>query len=127
MEKSLAPAIFRLLRKFFTLTPLGATVSEPESVAVAVSKPLSRGFARATIFASFFAAAALMVQTAHFNAKHNAVTSRPVLPRLLSKPVPIVPSAFDEESTMTPAQLLNRWDGIITEASRRFDVPKDWI
>jgi hypothetical protein len=102
-------------------------VSESESVAAAISKPLSRGFTRATIFGSFFAAAALMVQTAHFNAQHNAVTSRPVLPRLLSKPAPIVPSAFDEESTMTPAQLLNRWDGIITEASERFHVPKNWI
>jgi membrane-bound lytic murein transglycosylase B len=55
------------------------------------------------------------------------VASRPVLPRLLSEPVPVVPSAFDEESSMSPAQLLGRWDGIITEASQRFHVPKDWI
>ena len=101
-------------------------MSEPESVAV--SKPLSRGFTRATVFGSFFVAAALMVQTAQFNVQHNnAVTSRPVLPRLMSKPAPIVPSAFDEESTMTPAQLLDRWDGIITDASKRFHVPKNWI
>jgi membrane-bound lytic murein transglycosylase B len=46
---------------------------------------------------------------------------------LLSEPAPVVPSAFDEESTMTPAQLLGRWDGIITEASQRFHVPKTWI
>ena len=102
-------------------------MSEPESFAVAVSKPLSRGFTRVTIFGSFFVAAALMVQTAQFNRQHPAVASHPVLPRLLSKPAPIVPSAFDEESTMTPSQLLNRWDGIITEASKRFHVPKDWI
>ncbi len=102
-------------------------MSEPESVAVAVSKSSSRGFARATIFAGFFAAAALMAQTAYFHMQQGAVASRPVLPRLLSKPAPIVPSAFDEESTMTPAQLLNRWDGTISEASKRFRVPKAWI
>ena len=28
---------------------------------------------------------------------------------------------------MSPAQLLDRWDGIITEASQRFHVPKAWI
>ena len=100
-------------------------MSEPESIAV--SKSSSRGFARATIFAGFFAVAALMVQTAHFHAQQGVVVSRPVLPRLLSKPAPIVPSAFDEESTMTPAQLLNRWDGTISEASKRFHVPKAWI
>ncbi|HEY0265141.1 MAG TPA: lytic transglycosylase domain-containing protein, partial [Rhizomicrobium sp.] len=43
------------------------------------------------------------------------------------EPQPVQPSAFDEESTMTPAQLLNRWDGTVTEASRRFHVPKAWI
>lgn len=68
-----------------------------------------------------------MMQTAHFNTQQNVTAGRPVLPRILSKPAPIVPSAFDEESTMTPAQLLNRWDGIITDASKRFHVPKNWI
>ena len=28
---------------------------------------------------------------------------------------------------MTRSQLLNRWDGVITEASQRFHVPKAWI
>ena len=40
---------------------------------------------------------------------------------------PVRPSAYDEESAMTPAQLLNRWDGIVNEASRRFNLPKAWI
>lgn len=98
-----------------------------EQQSVAASKLLSRRLTRATIFGSLLAAAALMVQTAHFNTQHPTVNSRPILPRLLSKPAPIVPSAFDEESTMTPSQLLNRWDGMITEASKRFRVPKPWI
>jgi hypothetical protein len=88
---------------------------------------LSRGFTRVTVLGSFCVAAALMIQSANFNVQHKPIVNRPILPRLLSKPAPIVPSAFDEESTMSPAQLLNRWDGIITEASRRFNVPKDWI
>jgi len=102
-------------------------VSEPVSLAVAASNPLSRGFTRVTILGSFCVTAALMIQSANFNVQHKPIVNRPILPRLLSKPAPIVPSAFDEESTMSPAQLLNRWDGIITEASQRFHVPKDWI
>jgi hypothetical protein len=109
----------------FTLTPIGATVSEPESLAV--SKPLSRGFTRVTIMGSFYVAAALMIQSANFNIQHKVSANHPVLPRLLSRPAAMVPSAFDEESTMSPAQLLNRWDGIIAEASQHFHVPKDWI
>lgn len=68
---------------------------------------------------------------------HNAQTltrsfaktiARPeVLVRLIDRSASVQPSAYDEESGMTPAQLLNRWDGIISEASRRFDVPKGWI
>ena len=104
-------------------------MSEPESVALAASRPLSSGFTRATIIGSFCVAAAMMIQTANFNAKHPVIPHRPLLPvpRLISEPAPVVPSAFDEESTMTPAQLLGRWDGIITEASKRFDLPKAWI
>lgn len=100
-------------------------MSEPESLAV--SKPLSRGFTRVTIMGSFCVAAALMIQSANFNIQHKPIVNRPILPRLLSERAPVVPSAFDEESTMTPVQLLGRWDGIITEASQRFHVPKTWI
>jgi hypothetical protein len=100
-------------------------VSEPEFLAFAASK--SRGFTRVAILGSFCAAAALMNQSANFNTQHTAPAQRPVLPRLLSQPAPVVPSAFDEESTMSPVQLLGRWDGIVTEASQRFHVPKDWI
>jgi len=44
--------------------------------------------------------------------------------RLISEPRPVVqPSAYDEEAGMSPAQLINRWDAIISEASRRFHIP----
>lgn len=102
-------------------------MSEPESLVVAASNPLSRGFTRFTVVGSFCVAAALMIQSANFSIQHKVIANRPVLPRLLSQPAPIVPSAFDEESTMTPAQLLGRWDAIISEASQRFHVPKTWI
>lgn len=42
-------------------------------------------------------------------------------------PVAPKPSAFDREAQMSRAQLLDRWNPIIAEASRRFGVPKSWI
>jgi membrane-bound lytic murein transglycosylase B len=52
-------------------------------------------------------------------------------PRMLVEMITATPhiqaSAYDEESGLTPAQLLNRWDGMIDQASRRFNVPKAWI
>jgi len=102
-------------------------VSDSESSVVAASGSLSRGFTRATILASFCIAALLTIQGLNLGVQRNVVASRPVLPRLLNQAAPVVPSAFDEESTMSAAQLLNRWDGMITEASQRFHVPKAWI
>jgi len=57
------------------------------------------------------------------------IVRRPVLMRLISAPAPapVQPSAFDEESTMSPAQLLNRWDAVMMEASSRFHIPQAWI
>jgi hypothetical protein len=68
-----------------------------------------------------------MIQGVNFNTQHSAHAPHSILPRLLNQAAPVVPSAFDEESTMSPAQLLGRWDAIITEASQRFHVPKTWI
>ncbi|HEX4636112.1 MAG TPA: lytic transglycosylase domain-containing protein [Rhizomicrobium sp.] len=56
------------------------------------------------------------------------VMARPqILVEMITATPHLQPSAFDEESAMTPSQLINRWDGIINEASRRFNVPKAWI
>jgi hypothetical protein len=62
---------------------------------------------------------------------------RPMMLRMMEDTSPLVrlispgqssqPSAYDEESGMSRAQLLNRWDALITEASQRFHVPKAWI
>ena len=104
---------------------MGATVSDHKSIAVA--KPSPRGFTRTLILGGLCATAALMLQTANFNGRHEAVARRPILVQLIDGTGPVQPSAYDEESTMSRTQLLDRWDSVITEASERFHVPKAWI
>ena len=72
-------------------------------------------------------AAAWMTQTGNFTARHASIAPRPILVRLIDGSGPVQPSAYDEESTMSAAELLNRWDATIAEASQRFHVPKAWI
>ena len=98
-----------------------------KSESVAVFKPSSRGFLRTLILGSLCATAALMMQSANFSTPHSSTVRRPMLMRLISEPRPVQPSAYDEEATMSPAQLINRWDAFMTEASQRFHVPKAWI
>lgn len=104
-------------------------MSEPLSIAVA--RPSSRGFVRTLILGSLCIATALVAQNSRLAVTRydeEAVVRRPILlAPLIGEPVPVQPSAFDEESTMRPAQLMSRWDSIIAEASRRFHVPKAWI
>lgn len=46
----------------------------------------------------------------------------------LAVPAPApTPSAFEQESLMTPRELLDRWDPLIAGAARRFGISKDWI
>jgi soluble lytic murein transglycosylase-like protein len=74
-------------------------------------------------------AAALAMRNNAVTAQHGAaMTARPaVLVRLIDAAQPARPSAYDEESTMSPAQRLDRWNGAIAEASKRFHVPQAWI
>jgi hypothetical protein len=102
-------------------------VSDSDAVSVAAAKPSSRGFTRTLILGSFCAIAALAIQNMNFNKPHSKAMHPPALLRLIGEPQPVLPSAYDEEATMGPAQLINRWDGFITEASQRFNVPKAWI
>jgi len=44
-----------------------------------------------------------------------------------AKKVQPPPSAYALEQQMTPRELLRRWDPLIADASRRFDVPQPWI
>jgi membrane-bound lytic murein transglycosylase B len=99
-----------------------------ESDAIRFVKFSPRDFARALGFGIVLCAAAMTVQHGTFkHAVSDVSVQRPVLPRLVPVPAARIPSAFDIESDMTPAQLLNRWDADIAEASKRFHVPKTWI
>jgi hypothetical protein len=104
--------------------PHGESVSEPDVIAFVKSSP--RDFVRALGLGMVLCAAAMTVP--HGNLGRSAPdlsVQHPVLPRL---PLAAhVPSAFDLEADMTPAQLLNRWDADIAKASKRFHIPKAWI
>ncbi len=82
---------------------------------------------RTLILGGLCAAAALMAQNVNFSANSDAIVRRPVMVRLIAPPAPVQPSVYDEEATMSSAQLLGRWDAAIADASQRFHVPKAWI
>ena len=86
---------------------------------------------RTLLFGGLCILTALAMHNTHMAISHSdseAVVRRPILMRLIDAASrPAQPSAYDEESTMSRSQLLNRWDGIISEASERFHVPKAWI
>jgi D-alanyl-D-alanine carboxypeptidase len=42
-------------------------------------------------------------------------------------PTPHVPTEFEREMAMTPEALMARWEPLVKEASRRFQVPPEWI
>lgn len=91
-------------------------------------KPSPRGFAHTLLLGSLFAVAAMTMQSGklHSYLRTDAI-HRPILMPLVHEPVVQAPSVFDEEAKLSPAQLLARWDGEISEAARRFGVPKSWI
>jgi soluble lytic murein transglycosylase-like protein len=77
----------------------------------------------ATVVALFFALP--------FHANYHVPPSQ-MLPVTIEKPVvkapvPIQPSVFRQEAAMTSRQLLDRWKPFITEASKKFGIPKSWI
>jgi hypothetical protein len=110
-----------------------------DSEAIAVAKPSSRTFARTLILGGLCALTVFSLQHASFNDSQDQspVVRRPIMLRMMEDSTPLMrllrptqpsqPSAYDEESGMSRAQLLNRWDALISEASQRFHVPKAWI
>jgi len=42
-------------------------------------------------------------------------------------PAPRPQSIFDRETLMNPGALMGRWEPLVNEASKRFQVPPDWI
>ena len=106
-------------------------MSKPVSIAVA--KPLSTGFIRTLIFGSLCVATAMAAHNSSVRIAPHATTAvvhRPIPTPVIvppQQPEPAQPSTYHEESAMSSNRLLNRWDNFITEASQRFNVPKDWI
>lgn len=87
-----------------------------------------RNLARTLVLGALCCLTALMLQTAKFGPQRDLSVHRPeMLTRLIDASGPSAPSAFDAESGMSASQLLNRWDTLISEASRRFRIPKAWI
>ena len=90
-----------------------------------------RGFARALTMGVMLVAAAMTMQNIDSGnrARDPGLARRDALLRMIDAsggaPKPV--SAYDQEHRMSSQQLLNRWDAIITQASRRFHVPKAWI
>lgn len=100
---------------------------------VAVSQPSLNGFFGALILGGFCVMGASMMQKTHVHAP-KAIARPQVLIEMIRKPVivqpaPMVvqPSTYHEEAAMNSGQLLKRWDGIVSEASKRFQIPASWI
>jgi soluble lytic murein transglycosylase-like protein len=101
-----------------------------ESLSIAFSKPATRGITRTLILGALCITAAMTMHDrngAITSRSVEAVVHRQILTRLIDASGPVQPSAYDEESSMSRDQLLDRWDWAITEASQRFHIPKAWI
>jgi hypothetical protein len=58
-------------------------------------------------------------------APHAKPVAAPVI--TLQRAAPPPDTAFTREAAMSPQALVMRWEPLVTEASRRLDVPPDWI
>jgi len=100
------------------------------SESLSIARPSPRGFTHTLFFGGLCILTALAMHNTPVVVTHHgdeAVVRRPILMRLIDAARPAQPSAYDQEVAMSQAQLLNRWDAVITEASQRFHVPKAWI
>jgi hypothetical protein len=95
-----------------------------------VARPSLTGFMVVLLLGGLCVMAAWLMQDSKLQGARNIaknITHPAILVRLIDGTGTVQPSAYDEESAMTPAQLLNRWDAIINQASQRFHIPKAWI
>ena len=76
------------------------------------------------------AAAVLLTGAAFFVLPHSAPVHAPApaAPVITNpEPAPLVSPAYAMEQEMSTRELMARWEPIIKQASRKFDVPADWI
>ena len=98
---------------------------------VAKLRPSPRGFTRALLLGVMCIATAMSLPTINLNpAPHESIVRKPILIRLIDAATPTQPQpapVYEAEHHMTQAELLNRWDAFVSEASQRFHIPKTWI
>jgi hypothetical protein len=58
---------------------------------------------------------------------HKPIPPAAKVPAPAKPPAPKGPSVFQLESAMTPRELIARWDPLILQASKRFNVSASWI
>lgn len=89
-------------------------------------KPV-RGTGPMLVLGALLTLSAMMVPRVHV--PQTSYMPRPApAPAVVAPAVPPPrPSIYAREAAMSPAALIRRWDGLISEASRKFHVPKDWI
>jgi hypothetical protein len=92
---------------------------------VLVLRTFHRGLLTWLFLSGVLAAVAILA----FEHRKPAPTANPSIarPAKVQPPAPLLPSVFAKEATMNPGDLINRWDPLVGEASKRFSVPKDWI
>ena len=75
------------------------------------------------------AAALLLTGAAIFVLPHSAPVRAPAPSAPVTataEPAPVSP-AFAQEQGMTPRELMARWEPLIGQASKKYNVPADWI
>lgn len=91
---------------------------------------LSDNFRAAALLAGLVALGGLGVwsTTQPLEAPRPALASIDDIPLLVSTPQAAFPQpVFDAENAIPLEARLARWDKLIDEAAKRFDVPRDWI
>ena len=80
-------------------------------------------FRKLFVLGLFASAAAFLLQTRPVNLSHVHV-SAPVQLRLIDASDPVMPNP---EAGMSAAQLMQRWEPMIADAAKRFQIPAAWI
>ena len=89
----------------------------------------ARGFAKLLLLGgATLAVIGAMHQLRHFSPVEPS--PQPMMSRALNKDVmaaPAKPSVFAQEAAMSSSELIQRWDPLIVQASKKFKVPAEWI
>jgi hypothetical protein len=102
-------------------------LSDPDSMAHSVLIKPVRGTGPMLILGMLLTLGALTVPRVPVSSGGSPAPLAVPPPAVHVSPPPVRPSVYAREAAMSPAQLMQRWDGLIDRASRRFHVPRAWI